>query len=77
MTIECACSSVRNSGQEKWIKWTTSNNMIDHDFKLVQTLFNTYYIKTKRNDDHCIVKDLSIYLYYKKEKKKSDTIIHM
>jgi hypothetical protein len=74
-TIECACSSGRNSGQEKRIKWTTSNNMVDHELELVHTLFDTYCIQ-KQNDDRCIVKDVSIDLSYKKEKKKSDTITH-
>ncbi len=75
-TIECACSSVRNSGQEKRIKWTSPNNMIDHELELVQTLLDTYCIQ-KQDDDHCIVRNLSIYLSYEKEKKKSDSITHM
>ncbi len=42
-TIEYACSSVRNSEQEKRIKWTSSNNIIDHKLEL----FDTYCIKKK------------------------------
>jgi hypothetical protein len=50
--------------------------MIDHELELVQTLLDTYCIQ-KQDDDHCIVRNLSIYLSYEKEKKKSDSITHM
>ncbi len=35
--------------------------MIDHELELIQTLFDIYYTY-KQDDDHCIVKDLSLYL---------------
>jgi hypothetical protein len=72
-TIEYACSSVRNSEQEKRIKWASSDNMIDHELKLIQTLFDTYCI-TKQIDDQCIVKNLSIYECYEERKRRNPIV---
>jgi hypothetical protein len=43
--------------------------MVDHELKLVQTLFDTYCIQ-KQDDDHCIVEDLSIYQCCEKRKEE-------